>query len=104
MGLITLYYLLVIPIRAFGCNPIRKSWDPDPRIEGRCIGSEKTIFHLDCVVSLPTDIAVFGLPVPLVWKLQTSLKHKVRILLVFASGIAYVIPGRPSPYDGVDIY
>lgn len=97
----TLYYLLLTPIRAFRCNPIRKIWDYT--VEGRCIGSERSLFLLDCVVSLLTDIAIFGLPVPLVWKLQTSLKHKVRILLVFASGIAYVIPGGPSPYDGVDI-
>ena len=95
-----LYYLIVIPIRVFRCNPIRKIWVP--RVEGRCIASERSMFLLDCVVSLLTDIAIFGLPVPLVWKLQTSLKHKVRILLVFASGIAYVLPGGTSPYGGVD--
>ncbi|KAL8656809.1 MAG: hypothetical protein Q9226_002547 [Calogaya cf. arnoldii] len=88
MGLMALYYLPALFFRIFRCNPVRKTWDP--AVEGTCVGSEKGILYFDCVVSLLTDIAIFGFPVPLVWKLQTSVRRKLRILLVFASGMAYV--------------
>ncbi|KAL8784744.1 MAG: hypothetical protein Q9213_003775 [Squamulea squamosa] len=84
--LMVLYYLPAFFIRALRCRPIRKTWNPI--VGGACFGSEKEILYTDCVVSLVTDIAIFGLPVPLVWKLQTSVKRKLRILMVFVSGIA----------------
>ena len=53
---------------------------------GNCIASEPTIFAADTVTSLVSDFAILILPMPLVWQLKTSLKRKLRIMVVFAGG------------------
>ncbi|KAL8764967.1 MAG: hypothetical protein Q9209_007794 [Squamulea sp. 1 TL-2023] len=60
MILMVLYYLPAIFIRILRCKPIRKTWNPI--VGGACFGSEKDILYVDCVVSLVSDIAIFGLP------------------------------------------
>lgn len=53
---------------------------------GKCIASEPTIFVADCTTSLVSDLAILLLPMPLVWQLRTSLRRKLRIMVVFAGG------------------
>ena len=71
-------------LKVFRCDPIHKVWDT--MVLGKCIASEPTIFVADCTTSLVSDLAILLLPMPLVWQLRTSLRRKLRIMVVFAGG------------------
>lgn len=82
--LMALYYAPAFFIKVFRCSPIHKVWDS--MAPGNCIASEPTIFAADTATSLVSDFAILILPMPLVWQLKTSLKRKLRIMIVFAGG------------------
>ena len=67
----------------FGCSPIAKYWKPD--IPGHCIETIKADYGYGSL-NFITDLIMFVLPLPMVWKLQLSLKQKIGISLVFMAG------------------
>lgn len=97
-----LYYLPSSFIKLFRCNPIRKTWEF--KSEGRCITSEYNIILVDCIFSIVIDIGILLLPIPLVWKLHTSTKRKLRVLSVFVGGAAYVTPVHASSKYALTYY
>ena len=94
IGLMVLYYLPAFFIKLFNCIPIHKSWQP--HISGRCITKDHNLLLVDGVISLTVDLAILLLPVPLVLALQISWQRKIRILMIFAGGIACVHHHTPS--------
>ena len=67
----------------FSCSPIAKHWKPD--IPGHCIETIKADYRYGSL-NFITDLIMFVLPLPMVWKLQLSLKQKIGISLVFMAG------------------
>ncbi|QDS73455.1 hypothetical protein FKW77_008879 [Venturia effusa] len=62
------------------------SWEYDPEHKIVC---QKAMVNLlvMAVLNMVTDIALFLLPLPVLWKLQLSMKQKLQLGLVFGVGI-----------------
>lgn len=71
----------------FGCTPIAKYWKPDE--PGHCIDLNKADYAYGSM-KVGSDVLLFLLPLPMVWKLQLSRKEKFGLFLIFMSGIGYV--------------
>ncbi len=82
-------YLFSNPTRPiFGCTPVAKYWKPDE--PGHCINVIKADYVYGSL-NFITDLTMFVLPLPMVWRLQLSLKQKLGISLVFMAGSMYVL-------------
>ncbi|MCJ1313398.1 hypothetical protein MMC25_007076 [Agyrium rufum] len=65
------------------CIPITAIWDLT--VQGTCINLER--FYLGITIpNVLTDIALFCLPLPYIWRLQVPKPQKVMLLGVFALG------------------
>lgn len=66
----------------FGCTPIQLSWKLEA---GHCINllEAGVAFSSMNVIS---DLLIFVLPMPMVWRLQLSRKVKLGVMLVFMGG------------------
>lgn len=73
----------------FACTPVAAFWD-------------KTIPHAKCIPNLPqfhinaagniiTDVAVFALPLPAIWKLNLGRAQKAVLLAIFSLGFFTVV-------------
>ena len=67
----------------FGCTPIAKYWKPD--LPGHCIEVIKADYGYGSL-NFITDLIMFVLPLPMVWRLQLSVKQKIGISIVFMAG------------------
>lgn len=82
-ALILGWFLAINFLVLFACDPPRKSWDPTT--PGTCLDSSFTFLGAT-IPNLLIDLVLLVLPMPMVWKLQTDLGHKVALLGVFAAG------------------
>ncbi|KAH7348768.1 hypothetical protein BKA65DRAFT_584630 [Rhexocercosporidium sp. MPI-PUGE-AT-0058] len=83
IGLMLLYYLPVMIIKARICDPIAVLWTPN--LPAVCL-NRVALFYCDTVMSALTDIVILVLPIPLVWSLHMSLRKKLRIVALLGAG------------------
>ncbi|OTB06761.1 hypothetical protein M426DRAFT_98130 [Hypoxylon sp. CI-4A] len=78
------YLLCNMMTEFFGCQPIRKKWEPS--LPGSCIDTDATaIFYGAC--SMASDLIIAILPLTMIWKLQVAtLRQKIGLSLVLSSG------------------
>ena len=65
------------------CQPVRSSWDP--RVPNNC--GNRYVFNV--VGPLPwilTDFAILICPLPMVWRLHTTTRHKIALGGIFLVG------------------
>ena len=67
----------------FGCQPIAKYWKP--QIPGHCILTLKADY-VYAPLNFITDLLIFILPLPMVWRLQLSPGDKLGVLVIFMIG------------------
>ncbi|KAL8634261.1 MAG: hypothetical protein Q9228_008145, partial [Teloschistes exilis] len=67
----------------FGCSPRSKYWIPDT--PGHCINYTKAGQAYGSM-NIASDLLIFILPLPIVWRLQMPLKERLGVLLIFMSG------------------
>jgi len=72
----------------FMCNPVEKQYKP--YLEGTCRPT-KDLWIGSAVPSAAIDLMILVLPLPNLWKLQSSLPKKIGIMLVFVVGYGVVI-------------
>lgn len=65
------------------CVPIRSNWDPN--IKGACIDYGKGTLSMG-IVNVLLDFIILGAPMPLLWKLQMSVRRKIMLSCAFAVG------------------
>ncbi|KAI1376855.1 hypothetical protein F4677DRAFT_76102 [Hypoxylon crocopeplum] len=74
----------------FICNPVPYSWLRwDGEHDGYC-GNERAFLWTVAVLSILNDFWIMGVPLPLVAKLQLSLKRKLLISGMFCMGIVVI--------------
>lgn len=56
-----------------------------------CKNYAKPVVVLHAAVNVATDIYILLLPIPRVLKLQLGRRHRLGLLLVFATGVVYVV-------------
>ena len=69
--------------QAFFCQPITKYWRPET--PGHCL-SLVTIIDLYTSLNFITDLLIFVLPLPMVWRIQLSLQEKAGVFMIFILG------------------
>lgn len=84
IAVLSLYYTAITITKINICHPIAKFWNPS--ITGSCLNAN-AIFISDCIIGIITDCIVLGTPLPIIWRLQMSLRHKAR------SSVAIVVGG-----------
>ena len=67
----------------FGCTPLTKYWNVDE--PGHCISVIKSDYAYGAM-NVASDAMIFILPLPMIWRLQLSVRDKIGITLVFMSG------------------
>ena len=72
---------------AFQCRPLARSWNIE--IPGHC-GNEPLLIMIASMFSFLTDLAIYIMPMPVIWRLQLALRRKVELTLVFAVGGLYL--------------
>lgn len=78
------YLLSNLLTLAFGCVPISKFWDQS--FQGHCISEQKAGVVYGSL-NVVTDVVIFVLPLPMVWRLQLSRESKLGVTLVFMGGV-----------------
>lgn len=70
------------------CTPIAHFWDP-LRVPGHCINEvvATTMFSLTLMI---TDLIIYVMPMPIIWKLKMTTRRRIEITLVFVIGLLYV--------------
>lgn len=71
----------------FGCSPREKYWLPET--PGHCINYTKAGLAYGAM-NFASDLFIFVLPLPTVWRLNLPVKEKVGVSLIFMSGAMYV--------------
>lgn len=66
-----------------GCNPPQKSWMT--KLPGHCIDGIKSDYAYGSLNWI-SDLVLFILPIPMIWKTQLKTKEKVGIMIIFMFG------------------
>ncbi|KAJ5752242.1 hypothetical protein N7520_009159 [Penicillium odoratum] len=69
------------------CIPIQKAWDMN--VEGSCVNLVSFSYFTN-ITNLITDIWVFLLPLPIIFRLHVTRRRKFELAGVFAIGLLYV--------------
>ena len=67
----------------FGCDPPQKTWQQ--QLPGHCIDGIKSDYaygSLNCI----SDLIIFVLPIPMLWRTQLKLREKIGIMIIFMFG------------------
>jgi hypothetical protein len=84
MGVIsTTWMIILMGVSQGQCNPRKKAWAP--WTAGTCINL-KVMFLAVSVPNIITDITILALPLPNVWALQTNLRQRVLLIIIFLLG------------------
>jgi hypothetical protein len=75
----------------FGCKPIAASWDLRLIPTAKCVDTFTKYMALS-VLNIIIDVFTLILPIPVVIPLQMSVRQKISICAVFATGGLYVPP------------
>ncbi|CAF9923906.1 MAG: hypothetical protein HETSPECPRED_005455 [Heterodermia speciosa] len=67
----------------FGCHPIAKFWQP--KLAGHCMTWETATYAYGSL-NVISDLFIFVLPLPMVWRLRLSRREKLGVTLVFFGG------------------
>lgn len=78
-----------VAMTIFQCWPIRKAWDWEQKVEGRCNDKHAQAWTA-AAMGIILDLVILLLPIPSLIKLQLSGRKKLGLLLMFSCGILYV--------------
>lgn len=84
MGLCVCWTLFTIILGITICQPVAMNWDPTT--PGGTCGSQVAGFSAVGYMDLGTDLLLLLLPVPMVYRLQMRLRHKVAVSCIFGAG------------------
>jgi hypothetical protein len=65
------------------CTPIRRYWDPN--VPGVCLNQE-VLFICDISLAILTDLLILLIPIPLVWRMNSTWRKKLKIMLLLGAG------------------
>ncbi|KAK1147820.1 hypothetical protein N8T08_000333 [Aspergillus melleus] len=71
------------------CTPPSKFWDVTGKKPGHCMsaGPQQDFYEVNGILNIVTDILIWLLPIPMLWRLHISLRKKAAIFGVFSIGI-----------------
>ena len=78
-----LFYLSILIVSITGCVPRHKLWKR--WVPGKCV-NEQALLLVTAVINVFSDLSTLILPIGCIWRLQLSLKRKLAISAIFATG------------------
>ncbi len=92
MRKVTLWVTVIVCLWSLGsllacifiCNPISGFWDPS--VEARCI-PKLLLWYFNAAGNIATDLAIFALPLPVLWRLNLPLHERLSLIAVFCLGL-----------------
>jgi nitrate reductase gamma subunit len=83
MGVMTIYYVVMMVLKILICRPISMFWDKD--VQGQCF-NQRILILTDNVISVVSDVMILLLPCPMTKSLNMKLKAKIKVAVVFGVG------------------
>lgn len=76
-------------VAIFACNPVQGFYDMS--VPSTCI-NDVQFYWATAVLNVVTDLYILLLPMPMVWGLQTTLKRKLAIAMIFVlGGLTFIV-------------
>lgn len=72
-------YIFII---AFQCFPVNSLWDPTIT-DAKCVNTN-IAFTVGAVLNIASDVILMALPIPALWKLQTTKKKRAGVAFMLA--------------------
>ncbi|CAG8976535.1 hypothetical protein HYALB_00011012 [Hymenoscyphus albidus] len=85
---LTAHWLAHFILQLSVCTPFEKQWHP--WVKGHCLNSFKSYIWL-VLPSIAADMMIIILPLPMIWKLQTSIGQKLGLTATFLAGSIGII-------------
>lgn len=82
---LVLFLIINWLVVALQCLPIHSFWQPRMKAPYHCVNRVK-YYIAQGSLNLFSDVVVFLMPIPLVWRLQLPRHRKVGLVLVFLLG------------------
>jgi ABC-type antimicrobial peptide transport system permease subunit len=86
---IMLYYIIILFIKIFTCNPIRLYWEVGHHRD--FCSNRSAIIVTDSVVSVITDLAILIFPIAFTWTLHMPVSKKLQVIIVLGAGSIAVV-------------
>ncbi|KAL4780061.1 hypothetical protein BJX76DRAFT_339165 [Aspergillus varians] len=82
-------------ILTFSCFPPSKFWDVTGTAEGHCMDpdSQQIFYEANGILNIITDILIYVVPIPMLWRVRISRRRKAAILGVFSVGVLSIAAG-----------
>ncbi|KAB8226401.1 hypothetical protein BDV33DRAFT_226894 [Aspergillus novoparasiticus] len=84
MGFVAFYSLLSILIFTLGCNPVQAMWDVTIK-DAKCV-DQFAFVYANAAFNVFSDLVTLILPIKICWSLQTSLRQRMLLMVVFGTG------------------
>ena len=84
IAFIVLWVLTITIVLALECRPIAKFWNP--LTPGKCFNLVAFSYFTN-ISNLVTDVWIFLLPIPVIWRLQISNQQRLGLCCVFLIGL-----------------
>lgn len=81
--IISVWSLALLFIAIAPCRPVSGFWKPD--IKATCIPN-LPLWYINAAGNIVTDIVIFALPIPVVWKLKMPRPERLSLIGVFCLG------------------
>lgn len=82
-GILVAWWIAIDILAIFQCNPVARQWDHS--IPGHCYSLYGTFLGVT-VPNVFIDVLLLVLPLPMLWKLQISLRKKFALIANFMLG------------------
>ncbi|KAI1501576.1 hypothetical protein F5X99DRAFT_382350 [Biscogniauxia marginata] len=86
IAFVSLWAIAFILATLFGCKlDVAAHWGSTHDLETKCVGSMQVVLVL-CITDFLVDLVIICIPIPLVWRLNLSMRNKIAICAVFLLG------------------
>lgn len=91
-GLIVITFIVVIMTIYLSCRPFHHYWQISPDPGNVCQAAiSKPIVWVSFISNVSTDVVLFLIPVPMLWKSSLKLYKKIAATLVLSAGLFIIV-------------
>jgi hypothetical protein len=82
-GIFVVWWITVLFFQIFSCSPVHSFWDFE--LQQSCIDTTK-FYNGVAISNILMDFILLTLPLPMIWKLQMTLRKKLQVSFIFILG------------------
>ncbi|RYP15958.1 hypothetical protein DL765_005398 [Monosporascus sp. GIB2] len=86
------YSIASFGLMTFSCYPPATFWDATGSTQGKCIepNTQQTYYDVSGVLNVAIDLAIYIVPIPMLWKILIPTSQKIALTFIFGLGLAAV--------------